>query len=167
MEKTKAEIIIPTRYKGYSFRSRLEARWAVFFDELGIEWEYEKEGFNLGAGLYYLPDFWLPQVNMWAEVKPDLLLPMEREKAQKLCEQTHQSILFLIGIPEDKPYKGLEFDISSGRIIERNFCLTMYHNYPINEGRFYCEPSEYDSHWKDTARASISAKSARFEWGAR
>lgn len=35
---------INTRYKGYLFRSRLEARWAVFLDSLGITWEYEKEG---------------------------------------------------------------------------------------------------------------------------
>jgi len=36
---------IETVYNGYKFRSRLEARWAVFFDALGIEYEYEKEGF--------------------------------------------------------------------------------------------------------------------------
>ncbi len=34
---------IETRYKGYRFRSRLEARWAVFFDHLKIEWEYEPD----------------------------------------------------------------------------------------------------------------------------
>lgn len=34
---------IETVYKGYRFRSRLEARWAVFFDAQGIEWEYEPE----------------------------------------------------------------------------------------------------------------------------
>ena len=38
---------IETRYNGYRFRSRLEARWAVFFDEMGIEYEYEIEGFDL------------------------------------------------------------------------------------------------------------------------
>jgi len=38
---------IETRYKGYRFRSRLEARWAVFFDALGVIWEYEKEGFEV------------------------------------------------------------------------------------------------------------------------
>ncbi len=48
---------IETIYNGYHFRSRLEARWAVFFDALGIEWEYEPEGFDLGGGVYYLPDF--------------------------------------------------------------------------------------------------------------
>lgn len=48
---------IETRYKGYRFRSRLEARWAVYFDALELEWEYEPEGFDLGNGEYYLPDF--------------------------------------------------------------------------------------------------------------
>jgi hypothetical protein len=38
---------IETIYKGYRFRSRLEARWAVFFDALEIDWEYEKEGYVL------------------------------------------------------------------------------------------------------------------------
>lgn len=51
---------IETGYKGYLFRSRLEARWAVFFDTLGIEWEYEPEGYVLEDGTWYLPDFWLP-----------------------------------------------------------------------------------------------------------
>ena len=38
---------IETEYKGYRFRSRLEARWAVFFDALGLKWDYEPEGFDL------------------------------------------------------------------------------------------------------------------------
>lgn len=38
---------IDTYYKNYKFRSRHEARWAVFYDFLGIKWEYEIEGFEL------------------------------------------------------------------------------------------------------------------------
>ncbi len=60
---------IQTSYKGCKFRSRLEARWAVFFDSLGIIWEYEKEGFVLSTGDTYLPDFWLPQLDCFFEVK--------------------------------------------------------------------------------------------------
>ena len=33
---------IETIYNGYRFRSRLEARWAVFFDEMGIKYEWQK-----------------------------------------------------------------------------------------------------------------------------
>ncbi len=50
---------LPTEYKGYRFRSRLEARWAVFFDVCRVKWEYEPEGFALPNGQFYLPDFLL------------------------------------------------------------------------------------------------------------
>jgi hypothetical protein len=68
---------IETNYKGYRFRSRLEARWAVFFDALGVPWEYEPEGFETSAG-WYLPDFkitprfqheWAFQSHLYVEVK--------------------------------------------------------------------------------------------------
>lgn len=64
---------IDTSYKGFLFRSRLEARWAVFFDAMGLDWEYEPEGFELPDGTRYLPDFCVqtPQGNpIWYEIKP-------------------------------------------------------------------------------------------------
>ncbi|MFI6491262.1 hypothetical protein [Streptomyces sp. NPDC050564] len=81
---------IETRYAGCRFRSRLEARWAVFFDTLGITWEYEPQGFEnrfwcdcdkpenwkftngrqcTGKHERYLPDFFLPGTKTWVEVK--------------------------------------------------------------------------------------------------
>lgn len=67
---------IETKYKGILFRSRLEARWAYFFDLIGVQWEYEPEGYVLPSGPY-LPDFWLPKVSLrgarlglFVEVKP-------------------------------------------------------------------------------------------------
>lgn len=66
MEEIKA---IETIYNGYRFRSRLEARWAVFFDEANIEYEYEPEGFIGYLGAKYLPDFYLPNFDTYAEVK--------------------------------------------------------------------------------------------------
>lgn len=60
---------IETFYNGYRFRSRLEARWAVFFDDLGIKYEYEAEGFTLDDGRAYLPDFYLPEFNIFVEIK--------------------------------------------------------------------------------------------------
>lgn len=61
---------IETEYAGHRFRSRLEARWAVLFDQMGWAWEYEPQGFELSSGERYLPDFWLPGLRMHAEVKP-------------------------------------------------------------------------------------------------
>jgi hypothetical protein len=64
---------IETAYKGYKFRSRLEARWAVFFDALGGEWQYEPEGYDLGELGWYLPDFHLPKMGLWVEIKPEVV----------------------------------------------------------------------------------------------
>lgn len=66
---------ISTRYAGCHFRSRTEARWSVFFEHIGIRWEYEPQGFTVNIGgrwgepTPYLPDFWLPTLGLWAEVK--------------------------------------------------------------------------------------------------
>jgi hypothetical protein len=63
---------IETTWKGYRFRSRLEARWAVFFTRMGLRWEYEPEGFDID-GISYLPDFRVttPQGSVcWYEIKP-------------------------------------------------------------------------------------------------
>lgn len=70
---------IETIYKGYRFRSRLEARWAVFFDALGVEWEYEPEGFNLPSGRKYLPDF---RVKCWGTRGK---CPLPRTRLDGLC----------------------------------------------------------------------------------
>ncbi len=58
---------IETYYKGHKFRSRLEARWAVFFETAGIRWIYEQEGFVVN-NKPYLPDFFLPDLGYF-EVK--------------------------------------------------------------------------------------------------
>ena len=58
---------IETSYAGCRFRSRLEAKWAVFFDALDIEWQYEAQGYVLGDGSHYLPDFWLPRIPITSE----------------------------------------------------------------------------------------------------
>jgi hypothetical protein len=42
----------PTNYHGVTFRSRLEARWAAFFDFIGWSWEYEPIDLN-----GWTPDF--------------------------------------------------------------------------------------------------------------
>ena len=50
---------IETVYNGYRFRSRLEARWAVFFDAAGIKYEYEPEGFDVNLSVLFLCNYGL------------------------------------------------------------------------------------------------------------
>jgi len=59
-----------TSYKGTSFRSKLEAQWAVFFDTLGLEYQYEPEYDEVQNGVWYKPDFCLPSLNCHIEIKP-------------------------------------------------------------------------------------------------
>lgn len=65
---------IPTTYNGVRFRSRLEARWAAFFDLARVKWQYEP--FDLDG---WAPDFLIaapvrefdqPEINVLVEVKP-------------------------------------------------------------------------------------------------
>ena len=65
---------IETEYDGHRFRSRLEARWAVFFNAIGLTYEYEIEGFEMD-GTRYLPDFYIPNT-MWKAVTKPLLTGM-------------------------------------------------------------------------------------------
>lgn len=105
---------IQTVYNGYRFRSRLEARWAVFFDVLGVEYEYEKEGYDLGKAGWYLPDFWLPHfpdrdsndgiTGVFVEIKPAKAKPDEYAKALALAEQTGQSVFVMQGLPFTDKY---------------------------------------------------------------
>ena len=83
---------IPTHYDGCEFRSRLEARWAVFFNALALEWRYEPEPFVLAPfDEWYEPDFYLPELGYWIEVKPGLPEKAELRKAY----------LFNYGLPRD------------------------------------------------------------------
>ena len=96
---------IQTVYKNITFRSRLEARWAVFFDELNINWQYEPEGFY-EYGIKYLPDFALYGYHgmdiIYCEVKPIHLNSFELKKARIISK--HKDIILCIGPPAMAEY---------------------------------------------------------------
>lgn len=89
---------IETTYNGIRFRSRLEARWAVFLTHMGVEYEYEPEGFTDGTDCY-LPDFWLYKQEIYLEVKP--VFPSEEEirKAWLAVNSSGKDLFFLWGPP--------------------------------------------------------------------
>jgi len=97
---------IPTFYRAQTFRSRLEARWAVFMDVLDVRWYYEYEGFELESGRY-VPDFWLPDLNRWLEIKPLGFDPWGKDAGSrdaKRCsefQETHRLVIFA-GSPDEQ-----------------------------------------------------------------
>ncbi|WP_314389244.1 hypothetical protein [uncultured Abiotrophia sp.] len=95
---------IETKYNGFKFRSRLEARWAVFFDMIGLKYEYEVEGFEM-KGIRYLPDFYIPSLDRWFEIKSTPLSEYEMKKCEEFCfNKDYENIKFsvLVGSPEVK-----------------------------------------------------------------
>lgn len=173
---------IETRAYSHRFRSRLEARWAVAFTEARIEWQYEPEGFNLPIGPY-LPDFWLPQVRMWAEVKPDRPTDQELRKAHDLANASGRPVLLLIGQPADLAYYAIEPDSNNcsmpvilpdgATVSVMDYAPFECSNYHLHEHRMFtgcgmC--SEFPKPWDycnspHDHPAVIAALSARFEHG--
>lgn len=69
---------IPTVYGARQFRSRLEAKWAAFFEEAG--WQFEYEPFDLGE---WSPDFLLRgKIEVLVEVKP--IASFDKDTAAKM-----------------------------------------------------------------------------------
>ena len=60
---------IKTEYKGITFKSLIEAKYAQKFDELGLKWEYEPMNYMLSNGLNYMPDFHFIGTDTYFEVK--------------------------------------------------------------------------------------------------
>lgn len=100
---------LETEWRGYRFRSRLEARWAVFLTALNIEWEYEPEGFEFSNGDRYLPDFWLPTFDggSFVEVKPR---GGDFSKARRLNREAGVRIWLAEGPPNARVYTVIEPD---------------------------------------------------------
>lgn len=95
---------IETVWRGKRFRSRTEARWAVYFECLCIDWEYEPEGFVLDDGTRYLPDFLLHGLascvggDLWVEVKGRF----GSDDVHKVDLFSRHAPLYLVG---DVPYR--------------------------------------------------------------
>lgn len=103
--------VFPTLYKGYQFRNDVEARWAIFFDTLGVDWEYEEVGRRVFDCSFYLPDFRLVlpgQEPVYVEIWEDDFEGIEDSQSEKrwLFTQIYNAnVLVLTGMPELRKYK--------------------------------------------------------------
>lgn len=93
---------LPSWYGGVTFRSKLEADWAATLDTLGIRWQYEPETVRLPSGVTYLPDFWLPEIRTWIEVKGTGVARIEKAVEFGTVRAEHDELV-LVGHPAD-PY---------------------------------------------------------------
>lgn len=89
---------LPSIFRGITYRSRVEARWAVFLYYMGVKAQYEPEGFDLD-GTPYLPDFYVTEWDIYIEVKGAIPGGSERRKCQLLAEATGKRVLLAVGDP--------------------------------------------------------------------
>jgi len=100
----------PTEFNGTTFRSRTEARWAVFFSVLKVPYQYEAFSFhfpqlhgpNDPRVTRYTPDFYLPNAHLWIEIKGREPTPKEIALAKRLAKQTQEPVFIYIGFPQTK-----------------------------------------------------------------
>ena len=178
---------IPTKYRGCRFRSRLEARWAVLFDQIGIGWLYEPQGFSIG-GQRYLPDFLL-ECGTWVEVKghEDWMskplmrqaalalpkMPASGERGPKLLILGNLPIVYepVVEMHGDWGWLGIDPD---GRGSELLFHGYGFGNFFRQRRPWVLEERTGDEHWlmpsfheheADTAEHYVAATGARFEHG--
>jgi len=150
---------IDTFYNGNYFRSRMEARWAVFFDACGIKYEYEPEGFDLGNGFKYLPDFYLPQFFCYVEVKPQEYIYTNEDSVRKHPDykkwelfSKEKELILLFGNPHLRPILKMPFGDEgwSNDVIfrkeedYRNGELDVYWRFWIAPGEDDYQPCFYD-----------------------
>ncbi len=176
---------IETHYNGYRFRSRLEARWAVFFDHLGTQYEYEPEGFQLSDGTRYLPDFRIQTIKrpVYIEVKGQ---HPGQDYMQMLCRfsaEIRNSVAVLIGTPGDELFVKIQHmsfvewaktdinnsDLGALMIVDA-FKDSVIHIFSFSPGEHSGGWTSYSSehgNGNDYSKAYEVARSARFEHGAK
>lgn len=149
---------IETAYKGCRFRSRLEARWAVFFEELVVPWEYEPEGFELDdIGTRYLPDFRIHPTHKeyyWVEIKPFAPSAEEKRKADILATQDAHSVFIFSG----DPFQPTSYDFFRQGSHSGGRCTL-----GIDYTRGFC--NLFSRNADQIKAAQKAARGARFEFG--
>lgn len=98
---------IPTTYNETTYRSRLEARWALFFDQLGFLVSYEPFRIE-NNGASWVPDFYIMHGidpgdgdgGILIEIKPSMPNDEYLKYLQNIRDLDRSEILILIGSPD-------------------------------------------------------------------
>lgn len=164
---------IETTYRGFLFRSRLEARWAIFFDKMRIDWAYEPEGYELPTGRY-LPDFYLTAENIYLEVKPGPKPPM-REEWFDVSEYSGLPIRRAKQLPPTREQMLMQeisdaFECGGMVVYGEPWVTFLTHNW-VFEHNWVNDPAWlfWDKCRRDVGKlkeAALAARQARFEHGA-
>ena len=149
-----------TQYKGCLFRSRTEARWAVFFDALDLDWTYEPEGYVLSNGQTYLPDFIVREKGAF----PDIYVEVKPPKALQAQEQ-NKIWLFAGELVGGSKNAGV-LVVRSDPLEQQAYLFGSFNGEKksgplVGFADFFCKLS--GKSFETVEAAAIAARSARFE----
>jgi hypothetical protein len=133
----------------------------VLFDGLGIDWQYEPEGYELPSQ-WYLPDFWLPQLKCFAEVKGTSAQfdSIAYTKARELCDSTGMPVILCKEITTERELLWTMFSDK-----EWLHCVDLMDS--LKKGKIsirfdaaHIEPSDY-ARWAESAQRALSIRFKR------
>jgi len=109
----------PGYYKGIWMDAATERKTAQALDNFGIKWKYHpsEPGYMLSNGLWYSPDFWLPDAKMYIECK-DKPSPAAMGKAYGLVFDKEYPVL-VIGYDWSKFFK-YWYDMKPGELSDED-----------------------------------------------
>ena len=84
------------RFNGRWMRSSWEIAFAKFLNLHKISWSYEPRRFILKSGKQYTPDFYLPDFDLWIEIK-GFWWPKAREKFNQFLTEHPNTKIVVIG----------------------------------------------------------------------
>jgi hypothetical protein len=128
----------PTVYDGVLYRSRMEARWAAFFDFVRWDFEYEPEPFATWS-----PDFVIHTLDCYVEVKPMVMWEGAIEKMKPYSQVHRCGLLSDVMVVEDNAYyigKYLNRDYKEGELVLKDFTIQYRGNFtPKIIRQLWCE----------------------------
>jgi len=127
----------PTIYNGTKYRSRLEARWAAFFDLIG--WRYQYEPYDFDG---YTPDYVIYGTNnrlLFIEIKPIVNREYAIEYSKKLNNINNKINVVMLSTE-------FKEDTSSGGVIAGYQIRSTDHYYYDINGNY---DEIFPVHWKD------------------
>lgn len=96
----------PTKYGAIQYKSKLEARYACVLSVLGFTFKYEPTK-HFDGKLTHIPDFFINELDSYAEVKPIALNQLEYLKAIKFAIKYRKPYILFVGAPTPQFYQTL------------------------------------------------------------
>jgi hypothetical protein len=129
----------PTVYKGIQFRSRLEARWAAFFDLTEWRWEYEPceiNGYNPDFIIYCTSEGYDTK-SIIVEVKPSIFVDTKYEDA--FIKKYEGAAAHLLLLTENPFYLSENGNVSIGQGCQFNICDDVGYHTELVDLEMKCE----------------------------